>query len=643
MRATSHPTTMSLCIAATLLLALLFDASSVFAEAPAIDVELSRPSIFEGESVLFTVLIKNVKNPPAPKLEGYENFRVEVVEDRQIDSQKIVSINGVRRVYEQQGRQLVYKLTPLKAGILNLPAPRAEIDGDEVFGQSMQLTVKVPEEQDSAVLDISIDPPTVYPTQTFVVKLVVAIKQLPEPLETEDPIASLSDPPRLQIPWADDDGIPKGLVPIMPWQRWLGPLQSRRGFNINDIADPNSLSVFASRRAKFHVEPTQRGLTVNGKRNEYWEYTFSRTLEAETPGTYDLGRAVFKGKLVRSIVGQSRAQMDSIFAISAATTVKVKDVPESGRPANYAGVVGKLQAEASLVPTTAKVGDPMTLTLRLHGSGTVANATAPDLTAIPDIASAFKVYDATEELRGDDRVFTYRVRPQHERVTELAAIPLSYFDPFNEQFVETHTVAIPLTVEPAESVGSNEIAVASPSNQKSKVLLSEDGIYANITDLGSVKNQRVNPTSWLIAFGSIVSGYFVGLFAIRSVTRRVNDVQGNRRRKAVGVAQAALQDHSQISAPSSDTGKETADTISAALVGLVADLIGEEPQGLTSQDAIRLLEQRNVEPNVVGELSAVLDTCDAARYGGAAGSPSEWVQQSLKLIDRIAAELGAAS
>ncbi|MFT5526519.1 MAG: hypothetical protein ACI9HK_004496 [Pirellulaceae bacterium] len=521
---------------------------------------------------------------------------------------------------------------------MNLPAPHVEIDGKEVFGQSMQLIVKVPEEQDSVALNISIDPPSVFPTQTFTVKLRVAVKKLPEPLRAEDPITSLSDPPQLKIPWGDDDGIPQGVVPISPWQRWLGELRSRRGFNINNVANPNSFSLFDRQKATFHVTPQKRVMVVNGKRDEYWEYTFSRKFEAEAPGKYNLGRAILQGKLVKTIVGQARAQMDTVYAISPEVTFVVKDAPETGRPASYVGVVGSMQPTVSLNPTTGKVGDPMTLTIRLHGSGLVANATAPDLLAVPAIGQAFKVYDATEEQKGDDRVFTYSLRPQNENVTEFSSIPLSYFDPIAEQFIETYTAAIPVTIEKAENIASNEIAIATHGGSPdARVQLSEDGIYGNIADMSALRNQSVNPRSWLVAFGTVIAAYIGSLFVIKSVNQRAGDVSGRRRRNAVSVAKNALQNI----APG--PGKYTADAISSALIGCVADLVGREQHGLTSLEAAQLLKQRDVSESVTDEFNSILSKCDAAQYGAEDGSPTALIEQSAGLIDRIASELGATS
>ena len=47
------------------------------AEDPEVLVELARDSIYEGESVRYTVILTHVENPSAPRLEGLHDFDVQ--------------------------------------------------------------------------------------------------------------------------------------------------------------------------------------------------------------------------------------------------------------------------------------------------------------------------------------------------------------------------------------------------------------------------------------------------------------------------------------------------------------------------------------------------------------------------------------
>ena len=135
-----------------------------------------------------------------------------------------------------------------------------------------------------------------------------------------------------------------------------------------------------------------------------------------------------------------------------ALTVKIKDVPDNGRPETYIGAIGRFQFNTDLAPTKAKTGDPMTLTLTLTGQGSFDRATMPDLTKIPQIAENFKVYEATEQTKGDQRRFTCALRPLAAGIKEFPPVAVSYFDVQAEKYVTLTSAPIPIDIEKADKL-----------------------------------------------------------------------------------------------------------------------------------------------------------------------------------------------
>ena len=102
----------------------------------------------------------------------------------------------------------------------------------------------------------------------------------------------------------------------------------------------------------------------------------------------------------------------------------------------------------------------MTLTLALKGQGTLDRAVAPDLSAMSEVTTDFKIYEpTTTETDGDTRRFTYGLRPLHAEVKQFPEIPISYFDVDQERYVTLHTPAIPVDVSEATHLSSDDIAV----------------------------------------------------------------------------------------------------------------------------------------------------------------------------------------
>ncbi|MEE9601939.1 MAG: BatD family protein, partial [Thermoguttaceae bacterium] len=414
--------------------------ASATAAEPEVIVELGSDRVYQGESVLYRVTLNNFKNPSPPRLEGFDNFRIESLGQTSLNSTFTRIINGRVTTVERRGEQYSYRLTPLKAGLLRLPAPTAKAGGKTISGSEKLLDVIAPDEQDLVIMELTVDRQSVYPMQPFELTLSILVKGLPSPNSDHNPVAdrftdrsdlmgSRSLPRNLQIPWLPDDNLPEGIEPAESWQRWLQPLQNRRGagFAINNFGQRSVMSLFDEGPACFQPRPSHVIRNdADGKAVDYWQFDFKQKFIPKRMGRFTFGPVTFKGPVTTAVKGVQIGG-EKVYALAPAITTVVNDVPEAGRPDSYIGAVGSFQLAADLKPRKAKVGDPMTLTLSLHGEGTLENATPPDLSKLPAVADSFKVYEASEAGKGSSRTFTYSIRPLKEGTEQFPAVPVSYF------------------------------------------------------------------------------------------------------------------------------------------------------------------------------------------------------------------------
>jgi hypothetical protein len=270
--------------------------------------------------------------------------------------------------------------------------------------------------------------------------------------------------------------------------------------------------------------------------------------------------------------------------------------------------------EGQLAPVKAKVGDPMTLTLTLRGQGTLDAVTAPRLEDTPEIADHFRTHDATEESDARMRRFTYSLRPEHAGIERFPSVEMSYFDVEREQYVTLKTKEIPIEVETAEQLSSREIAMASSSSrQPGDLEIQEGGLLANLT-LASMRDDSVDPLRWFVGLGSLAGVYLIVVLVTQGVRRLVGDPDLVRRRTAATRARGRLRDAKRC-----DSGAQAeADSLRAAIVGLVADAAGIDEAGLTTGDVRERLAEMGTDDAVVDRLTAWCEACDAARYGASA-------------------------
>jgi hypothetical protein len=609
---------------------------------PEVLVELGRPRVFEGESVRYSVTLNHCEDSARPTMPKMTDIQVReagvtVVRQTIFDGFKRVSIGGPR--YE-------YVLTPQRSGEVTIPGPSVEVDGKIYRGQSLTLQVVAPNEQDLAVLEVTTSHSAVYPLQPFTLQLKIAIKGMPEPYTEEDPLRGTGDIPVLMIPWADDESLPEGIKPDSPAARWLKDLlpPSRRtvGFGINNIrlSSDDLFAMFTEQqRAMFRPEPRRiKRKDGKGRTIDYWEYVFERTLTGSKMGPMSFGPITLKGSFATRANPAGGVDVEDVYAVAKPVEVTVRDVPAVGRPDSYIGAIGKYEVEAELTPTTVKVGDPMTLSLRVHGRGTLDNAFAPKLEQMPAIAENFKIYEATEQSGEGERRFTYSLRPRRSDLKEFPSLELAYFDVDKEKYIPLKTPAIKIQVAESDRLANQDIAVSEKSTSPAPTIEAAGaGIFANITDSRQLYDERVNPNSWFISLGGMAAAFVICSFVTRQLHRQRSDPRHQRRRIAAKRAQNYLAEARRHSA--SGSRRETIDSLRAAITGLVADAVDSQEVSLTSRDLAQKLAAIHVPEAVIIRCQQLLDEFDAARYGEGVHSLEEQLQSADELLQDLLREL----
>ena len=131
----------------------------------------------------------------------------------------------------------------------------------------------------------------------------------------------------------------------------------------------------------------------------------------------------------------SVASSRPVVAGATVDATEVIPVPTEGRPADYRGAVGQYNIVTQASPVNVHAGDSITLNLGIVGTGPMELVQAPPLSELPELKE-FKV--SNQPLAGyvkdDSKVFSTTIRPRQAGITEIPAIPFSFFNPETEQF-----------------------------------------------------------------------------------------------------------------------------------------------------------------------------------------------------------------
>jgi hypothetical protein len=204
-------------------------------------------------------------------------------------------------------------------------------------------------------------------------------------------------------------------------------------------------------------KPVQGRQTVDGR--PYRTVRFETSIVPLRAGTLAIGPAVEAMTLLvrrrhrdpmfdRFFGGDPFAERQPYELRSNAVELQVKRLPDAGRPEDFGGAVGRFQLEVAAEPRTLAANDPITVTMRIAGTGNLSGIAPPTLDA-----AGFKLYPPQNVKSADApalRVFEQVLVPTSEEVREIPTVRFAYFDPEREVYEVATAGPIALMVQPSQ-------------------------------------------------------------------------------------------------------------------------------------------------------------------------------------------------
>lgn len=143
--------------------------------------------------------------------------------------------------------------------------------------------------------------------------------------------------------------------------------------------------------------------------------------------------------------------------------LSVKAPPSENRPASFSGAVGRgFDLDVTTDRSVVQVGDPIQLTLTLHGDSAIDAVSLPALEKLGLKPELFRLPD--NEIAGvsadDSKQFQASIRVLDESVREIPPLQFSWFDPESEQYQTTYSEPIALSVRAAKIVSAADVVSA---------------------------------------------------------------------------------------------------------------------------------------------------------------------------------------
>ena len=382
---------------------------------------------------------------------------------------------------------------------------------------------------------------------------------------------------------------------------------------------------------------------------------FRARARALTAGTFTLQPALRAAVLDRNSRQNSRNPFfdgffDDPFSRPSATPVNasappaeltVQAIPETGRPADFAGAVGQFEFAMDVRPRELKVGQPITVSLRLQGVGNVAAARPP---AYSDV-DAFRAYEA--RLVGDApdpaaergaKTFEQVVIPRTVELKELPALQFSFFDPDAGQYRTLSAGPFPLVVHPSEN-GSDSMMLQIPGANGSggkSLVLGSDIVYLKPAPARWRSPRPSSPLPMLVGIHAAAPHALAGLFfATRRRNRLAGDVALARRQKAPRSARANLR-----KAESALKDGESPAAVFSSLAAAASDYFGHRlnlpPGAVDPALVLDKLRAGGADPAALDQWRDFFSASDQIRFGLSSNLPPDvlarWVSDLSLLL-----------
>jgi hypothetical protein len=328
----------------------------------------------------------------------------------------------------------------------------------------------------------------------------------------------------------------------------------------------------------------------------------------------------------------------------ASQPVKIKVKPLPGiQPADFSGVIGKLDIKATMNKDAVNVNDAITYKIVISGNGNLKIASAPVLKLSPDI----EVYDPkiSDDLKNGingttgQKSFEYLMIPRHYGDFTVPPVSYSYFNLASGRYEELTTPEFHFNAKKVSGQNTGTTVYGGVSKEDVKYLGKD--IRFIKSESGRLKksdNILVTKQSFYSLYAFSLLAFLIILFVRREHIKRNSDLSLVRNRKAGKVAIKRL--HNASECLKNEETDQFYDEILKAIWGYLSDKLNIPVSDLTRSNAIASLQKEGVDEDQISTLSGILDTCEFARFAPTsseteAASVYENASQFIKSVENL--------
>ena len=339
----------------------------------------------------------------------------------------------------------------------------------------------------------------------------------------------------------------------------------------------------------------------------------------------------------RNIFGQVLLVEDHKRVSAGAKTISVKALPESGKPADFSGAVGRFVFKVTPSKTNLKSGESLDLDVSVSGTGNLKLFTLPK----PIVPTALEMYDPVHNeqvstpLSGMTGKISdkYAIIPQYKGKYPIKTMVFTYFDLGSRSYKTITSPEIMVNVLEGPNATDNAVA-ASPSDTKKEILSSAQFKFIKLkTELTSMKHKDFYGST-LFYILSVLPFLCIPVIVLFKKKKEAidGDVAGNKIKLSNKLAKKYL----------SEAQKEIGNkepfyiALEKAMHNFLKAKINIETSEMSKEKISEILLERKANPEAITSFINLTENCEFARY---APSSSTAIQQDYDKAVAIISEL----
>lgn len=375
---------------------------NTFAQDVSVEAQMNTSRIVLGEAGILSINIQGTQNAAPVEIPAIDGLDIRYVGPQT----QFIFNNG------QQSSSIAFRYTvfPREVGKYQIPSLNIPIDGQNYTTNPIDIEVtQASSGTGSSALgspsSAGTEPQTLKDKAFLVLKVPKTEVYLNEPLPVKIMLfvsdSSLTD---IEYPVFEALGIDVGkFEQAKQYTQAIGGVRY-------DIVEFNTV-IYPTRTGEIKLGPAKLDCNI---------LVQNRSERRSSFGRFDNS---FDDDFFNQFFGRSEKQPLSLE--SADVTINVLPLPEEGKPENFSGAVGQFDFDASIGPAEVKVGDPLTLRMKISGKGNLKAANFPVL----DDQRNFKFYDPQIKEENSVKTLEQVVIPQSDQIAEVLSLQFSYFNP----------------------------------------------------------------------------------------------------------------------------------------------------------------------------------------------------------------------